>query len=290
MPTRTSPSTKLATHPVDVERAARASFGLAENQAAVSTDWHRHARHQVLFAAQGSMSLEVEGQRWLLPPQRAAFIAAQTRHRTRSSHGVLLRTVYLDPGSIAPPLIDCRVFVVTPLARAMFLEACRFGAEDAPGTAPDEALRSAFFTTLAYLVREWLTAEQPYALPTARTPELARALRWIDEHLADASMAGAARAAWVAERTLARRFEDETHMTFRSYLQAARMMRAMELLAVPGSSITDTAFAVGFASLPAFTTAFTQRCGETPSAYRSRSLDYAGAGAGGRTSSGDHFH
>jgi hypothetical protein len=142
-----------------VDLAARGSFGLAENQAAIVTDWHRHARHQVLFAAQGSMSLEVESQRWLLPPQRAAFIAASIPHRTRSSHGVSLRTVYLDPGSIEPPSIDCRVFAVTPLAREMFLEACRFGPGDPPGTTPDEALRSSFFTTLGHLVCEWLTAE-----------------------------------------------------------------------------------------------------------------------------------
>lgn len=232
------------------------------------------------------MTLEVERQRWLLPPQRAAFIAASIPHRTRSSHGVLLRTVYLDPGSIESPSIECRVFAVAPLAREMFIEACRFGAEDAPGTTPDEALRASFFLTLAHLVREWLTAEQPYALPTARTPELARALRWIDEHLANASIKGAARAAWVAERTLARRFEQEARMSFRSYVQAARMLRAMELLAVPGSSITDAALEVGFASLPAFTTAFTRRCGETPSAYRSRTLHTAGAGPVGRSAGG----
>lgn len=277
MPIRTSPSRKPAFRPADVDDTARASFGLAENHGAVSTDWHSHVRHQVLFAAHGSMSLELDGKRWLLPPQRAALIAAAVPHRTRSSHGVLLRTVYLDPMLLDVAAVHGCVFAVTALAREMLLEACRFRYDDVVGTSEDEALRSSFFTTLALLVREWLRAEQPYALPTARTPELARALHWIDEHIADATLKDAARAAYVGERTLARRFEDETGMAFRAYLQAARMLRAMELLAIPGSSVTQTALEVGFASLPAFTTAFTRRCGETPSAFRARAQRAAGA-------------
>jgi AraC-like DNA-binding protein len=47
-------------------------------------------------------------------------------------------------------------------------------------------------------------------------------------------------------------------------------MRAMERLSKPGASVTTVAYEVGFQSLGAFTTAFTERCGETPSAYRSR--------------------
>ena len=197
MPRRTFPSRKLPFLPADVDDAARASFGLAEDHGPVSTDWHSHARHQVLFAAHGSMSLELDGKRWLLPPQRAALIAAAVPHRTRSSHGVLLRTVYLDPVLLDLSQGRGCVFAVTALAREMLLEASRFGFDDVLGTAEEEALRSSFFKTLALLVREWLRAEQPYALPTARTPELARALQWIDEHLADATMKGAARAAHV---------------------------------------------------------------------------------------------
>jgi len=46
------------------------------------------------------------------------------------------------------------------------------------------------------------------------------------------------------------------------------MLRAMALLAAPGQSVQETSTAVGFDSLSAFTRAFTQFCGETPSTYR----------------------
>ena len=48
------------------------------------------------------------------------------------------------------------------------------------------------------------------------------------------------------------------------------MLRAMALLAASGQSVQDTSTAVGFESLSSFTRAFTQFCGETPSAYRRR--------------------
>jgi AraC-like DNA-binding protein len=50
----------------------------------------------------------------------------------------------------------------------------------------------------------------------------------------------------------------------------ARMLRAMALLAAPGQSVQVTSTAVGFDSLSAFTRAFTQFCGETPTTYRKR--------------------
>jgi AraC-like DNA-binding protein len=60
---------------------------------------------------------------------------------------------------------------------------------------------------------------------------------------------------------------------WRTYLLHARMLRAMALLAPPGQSVQQTATAVGFDSLSAFTRAFAQFCGETPSTYRQRTND-----------------
>jgi AraC-like DNA-binding protein len=42
------------------------------------------------------------------------------------------------------------------------------------------------------------------------------------------------------------------------------------LLAAPGQSVQETSTAVGFDSVSAFTRAFTQFSGETPSIYRKR--------------------
>lgn len=251
---------------VDVDRAKAEAFGLAEEARAFTSDWHAHDKHQILFAASGTLELLVGERRWTLPPQRGAWVRAGARHMASSRTGAELRTVYLARGmEEEEPEADCRVFAVTPLAREMILHATRWGPDGGGG-----ATREAFFRALAGLCAEWIAAERPFYLPVAKTEELARAMRWIGEHLEDATVEGAAGAAKVSVRTLTRRFEEEAKTSFRAYLQAARMMRAMELLAVPGASVTQVSYEVGFRSLGAFTTAFTERCGETPSEYRAR--------------------
>lgn len=254
---------------VDVDACPDDAFGLAEEHGVFTSEWHAHRKHQLLYAAQGSMCLVAGGRRWTLPPQRAAWIGAGTAHLVSSSTGIALRTAYFSKTFAADvPPIDCRVFAATPLAREMILHAAHYPAS-VRGRANDPT-RDVFFRALVALSKVWLEAEQPYYLPEPKSTELVRATTWIAAHLEDATVEGAAAAARVSVRTLSRRFEQETRMSFRAYLQTARMMRAMELLSAPGATVSATSYAVGFKSLGAFTTAFTERCGETPSAYRAR--------------------
>jgi AraC-like DNA-binding protein len=261
---------------VDVDRVRDEAFGLHEDHPPFVSEWHAHAKHQILYAAGGVMTLNVTGRTWTLPPLRAAWIPAGERHRASSVTGVELRTVYLDPRLAPAACAETRVFAVVPLAREMILHAMRWGPSCPVPTKTwgpsggGDPTRHAFFLALAGLVREWAADEKPYYLPEAKTPELAAAMAWTREHLVDATVPRAAKASHVSVRTLSRRFEEEARVTFRDYLQAARMVRAMELLAAPRASISQTAFDVGFRSAAAFTTAFRERCGETPTEYRAR--------------------
>jgi AraC-like DNA-binding protein len=89
-------------------------------------------------------------------------------------------------------------------------------------------------------------------------------------NLGAATCAEVSRAVSVSERTLRRLFAETLGMPWRTYLLHARMLRAMALLAGPGQSVGQAATEVGFDSVSSFTRAFTQFCGETPSAYRRR--------------------
>jgi AraC-like DNA-binding protein len=254
--------------PLDaIDAAPGPAFGLSDELAPFSSEWHAHAKHQLLYAAKGAMRLAVAGERWLLPPQRGAWIRAGTRHRVESAEAISLRTVYLSPDLTAGPDAPIAVFDVTPLAREMIVHAMRWG----PGDAARDALARAYFTALAGLAVEWAATPKRYSLPAPRTAELARAVEWALAHLDDdASLEGAAAAAHVSPRTLSRRFEAEARMSWRQFLHDARMLRAMEALAVAGASATRVALEVGFRSQAAFTRAFTAFTGETPSAYRKR--------------------
>jgi AraC-like DNA-binding protein len=67
-----------------------------------------------------------------------------------------------------------------------------------------------------------------------------------------------------------RQFEAVFGVTPHQYRIQVRLDRAKELLASGQLSVTDVCMAVGFSSLGSFSTLFTRRFGETPSAYRRR--------------------
>jgi AraC-like DNA-binding protein len=72
----------------------------------------------------------------------------------------------------------------------------------------------------------------------------------------------------LAPRSLARRFEDETGLTWRAVLRRMRVLRAIEELAAGDAPITEIAFTVGYTSLSAFNAAFRQLTARTPTEYR----------------------
>lgn len=253
---------------VDVDAARAPAFGLLDELRPFRSEWHQHRRHQILYAVRGLLHLEVAGDSWMLPPHRAAFLAAGTPHRVFADRPVSLRTVYLSPRLVRGPGWDCRVFTVAPLAREMLLYAMRWSHKSDPR---DPLLRP-FFTTLATLALEW--SEQgalPFRLPLARSAELRRAARLVRSKLCDPiGIVDLARAAALSERTLRRRFLDELGMSPRDYLHTARMLAALDRLADPAVPITEVALAVGFATPSAFSHAFTGFVGESPRTYRQR--------------------
>jgi AraC-like DNA-binding protein len=234
--------------------------------------WHAHGSHQLLYAASGTLGFEVRspeagGTQWLLPPQRAAWIPANVEHRVRAVATVALCTVYFRPAFCEPSSAGASVFGASPLARSMILESVRWG----PELRALPAVGAKFFAALAALAGEWRRDPMPYCLPTASTPELGRAMQFALDHLAASpSIEGAARAAGLSPRTLERRFASEASTSWRKFVHSARMIRALELLAVPGKRVTDVAVELGFASFGAFSTAFQKFTGETPSAHRKR--------------------
>lgn len=247
---------------IDVDTVTLPAFALRDELVPTRRSaWHAHEKHQLLYAAQGAMQFEVEGAQWMLPPQRAGWIPAKTSHRVRVTAPVDLRTVYFARARTGPAC----VFGASALARELLLEATRWGPElDAL-----PPIASTFFETLNAFAEEWRREKSPFYLPRAKTPELDRAMRYVLAHLAEPSMDVAAKTAGLSIRSLERRFAIEAGTSWRKFVHAARMMRALELL--PGSRVTDVAMTIGFTSFGAFSTAFQRFTGETPSAYRNRS-------------------
>jgi len=257
---------------IDVDAAGAPSFGLSDELTEGASEWHAHRRHQLLYAAEGALTLEVADGQWLLPPQRTAWIPARTRHRVIVRARAALRTVYLAPRGTRGVPAEVRVFALPALGRELTLEAMRF---PPAGGGPAAALAPAFFALYVRLCAEWAAHAGPFRLPAARTTELQRAMAVILERLHTGRGPGltlpeVARAAGLSSRSLVRRFADETGTSFRAFVHQARMLRALELLAQQGARVGAVAGKLGFASAGAFSHAFKLFAGETAKDYRKR--------------------
>lgn len=235
--------------------------------AAFDSGWRSFPGPYLLYASTGAFHLEVGRARWLLPPQRAAWVAANTELRLSAAGAGTTSSVLFRAGTIAPLGFSCRVFGVSALAREMLLYAMRWG----PGRDASELAAEAFFQALAAVCAELAAEPDDMWLPRAASGELARAMDYTLANLADQpSFAEVAGAVSVSERTLARRFAEETAMTWSQFAHRARMLRAMELLADPAAKVIEVVDAVGFASISTFSHAFRAFTGEAPSSYRKR--------------------
>ncbi|MEZ4674420.1 MAG: AraC family transcriptional regulator [Caldilineaceae bacterium] len=252
---------------------APVTFGIHQHfDREFDSGWVQFPGHYLLYASTGAFSLTVGGVRWLLPPQRAAWLAAHTPMRLIATSVGTTSSVLFTEDAISALPFSCRVFVVTPLAREMLLHAMRWERTRDPNPALAANQRAApFFRSLADLCLDLAAAPDEFWLPQAQSPELAAALDYTLAHLAATlTVVDVAAAVNVSARTLARRFADETGMTWRQYVRRARLIRAMELLADSNTKVINIAYAVGFSSLSAFNHAFRDFTGETPTSYRRR--------------------
>ena len=245
------------------------TFGIHQDLPELDSGWQTFPGHYLLYASSGTFILDVDTKRWLLPPQRAAWVYANKRIRISANARITSSSVLFADGAIPPPPDDCRVFTVTPLAREMIQYAVRWSID----RNPEDSQADAFFTTLANVCLELAAQPEQFWLPNVRSQELAVAVDYILSRLDQPLRADdIAIAVNVSKRTLARRFEGEARMTCGEFIQRARMLRAMEHLANFDLSILDVSYSVGYESISAFNAAFRAFSQETPSQYRRRFL------------------
>lgn len=221
-------------------------------------------RHYLLYSAKGSLRLETEDRSWMLPPSRAAWIAANVPIKIEIKHPVTCCSVLFDTNFIEAPDPACEVFDMTPMAREMVLECREWGLE-----AELDEYAVQLFRTLAMTCRKLSNTPCDTWVPLGESQQLKNALLATQDRLADSvEFAEIARAAHLSERSLARRFADETGMTWRQMQRRMRMIRAMELLAGDDQQVTTIALDVGYNSLSAFNAAFREFTGQSPTEYR----------------------
>ena len=225
---------------------------------------HMHREAQLVYAARGTMQVTTPKGRWLVPPDRAVWVPAQLPHAIDVLADIEMRTLYFDlawlareerSGSLAAEF----VVRVSPLLHQAIL--ALFDDHNTPD-------RTTLLVKLAML--ELHQAEDSATfIPLPHEPRCRRAADIVlADPTGDHEIETLAREVGTSARTLSRLFSAETQLSFKSWCQRARIAAAIEKISTDGNlSVKQLASDLGYASVPAFSHAFRQVTGKTPTEF-----------------------
>ena len=222
---------------------------------------HHHARDQLVYAVSGVMRVRTVSEAWIVPPDRAVYLPAQTVHSIGIRGQVEMRTLYIarrasDDLPDAPTVLE-----VLPLLRELVLALI-----EEPVIYDEQGRGGA----VALLILSEIAKARRLSLviPMPRDPRL---LRLCNALLADPA-SRLTLESWVdtagaSSRTLARLFESELGLSFAAWRQRVRFHNALEAI-VAGEPISRVAERNGYRSSSAFSAAFRKAMGHAPSSLR----------------------
>jgi AraC-like DNA-binding protein len=230
----------------------------------VRLDPHRHREAQLVYAARGTMQVTTPQGRWLVPPDRAVWVPARFVHAIDVLADIEMRTLYFDLAWLkrerrGAGLKSEFVVKVSPLLQQTIL--ALFDKDNA-------AERTALLVKLVML--ELHRAEDSATfIPLPHEPRCRRAAEIVlGAPAASHEIETLAEKVGTSSRTLSRLFSAETQLSFKSWCQRARIAAAIQKLSVdPNVSIKQLAADFGYASVPAFSHAFRQVTGKTPTEF-----------------------
>lgn len=225
---------------------------------------HMHREAQLVFAASGTMQVTTPKGRWLVPPGRAVWVPARLEHAIDVLADIEMRTLYFTLDWLAlesrSRSLDAEFVVrVSPLLREIVLALF-----DQPGQSPRTDL------LLRLMMLELHQAEDPTTfIPLPHEPRCRRAADLVlAAPILTHDIDDLARQVGTSTRTLSRLFVSETGLSLKSWCQRARIASAIERWAInPHLSIKQTAAELGYSSFPAFSHAFRQVTGRTPTEF-----------------------
>lgn len=222
---------------------------------------HKHRRGQLLYASAGTIAITTPYGAWIAPPERAVWIPPGTPHAVRMIGAVMTHSVYIEPEVTGPAGEASRVIAVSPLLRALLVEAALVPREY------DTAGRDGLL--MALLVEEVARAPRvPLDLPLPTDPALASLAAHFLAHPNVAEGIDAwAQALGIHRRSFTRLFRRETGMSFAQWRQQACLLAALPRLAA-GDTVTEVALDLGYESATSFSTMFRRALGKPPSDYR----------------------
>jgi len=221
---------------------------------------HSHPWHQLTYASHGVMTVRTPEGTWVVPPHRAVWVPAGTRHSVQMSGPVSMRAVYVVPGLGAPLPDRCRVLSVSTLLRELIQRVGEL--KGLNSRIPAQAhLASVLLDELRVM------AADAVDLPMPRDDRAKRIAALLQKEPSERRpLTELSKTAGASKRTIERLFRSETGIGFGRWRQQLRLGHALRLLAA-GNAVTNVAMEVGYDSASAFISAFRMTFGQTPGQY-----------------------
>jgi AraC-like DNA-binding protein len=223
---------------------------------------HSHPEDQLLFAAEGVMTVDTNQGVWVVPPLRAVWIPAETIHGVTMSGRVSMRTLYLLPRLCKSLPRRCLVINISALLKELILHACAF---------PKLQKRVTSERHIIDLIVDQLKVVEsiPVQLPHPTDPRTRKLVEKLSANPSDqCPLEDLCNECGASKRTMQRLFDEETGMSFSKWRQRLRLISAMQRLAA-GESVTTAALEAGYNSTSAFIAMFRKQLGTTPTRYLS---------------------
>jgi AraC-like DNA-binding protein len=225
---------------------------------------HIHREAQLVYAAKGTMQVTTPKGRWLVPPDRAVWVPSRLEHAIDVLADIDMRTLYFDLAWLArePRSTSLDAEFVVRVSRLLH-EAiiALFDGRHNPG-------RTELLVELAILELHHAEDSATF-IPLPHEPRCRRAADIVlDDPTGAHEIETLAREVGTSARTLSRLFSSETQLSFKSWCQRARIAAAIEKLSMETDvSVKQVASDLGYASVPAFSHAFRQVTGKTPTEF-----------------------
>lgn len=221
---------------------------------------HHHSVAQLIYAVSGIMVVASDAGRWIVPPNRAIWMPPFTPHTVRMVNDVSMRTLYIQPDAVTTLPSTSQTVAVSDLLKQLILSAM---------DVTDAYTRDSRNGRLMGLILDELRVLPvlPLHLPMPTHPYLKAMCEQLHAAPDDQrTLSDWAKTVGVDAKTIQRVFAQHTGMTFGQWRQQARLLLALERLAL-GQSVLNVALDSGYDSPSAFTVMFKKQLGVVPSEY-----------------------
>lgn len=224
--------------------------------------FHKHrSSAQLMYAISGTLLIETYAGRWLVPPNRAVWLAAGEEHCVIMRSHTQVRSLLVKADAANSTLPNSSFVInVTPLLKELIQAATLL---------PIDYAADRRANLLVSLLLEELKRHHAInlLLPWPKEARYHNVCEYFTQHLTDTRpITEWASELHISAKTFERQFVQLTGISFGKWRQQARLLYSLEALN-EGLPITEIALSYGYSSHSAYSAAFKAFFGQSPSDF-----------------------